>query len=148
MRSTLASVMNELLDTISAYERDGYIAEASEAHNQLIKLAQQAQGNAYTYFDTSAIPPAIAAMLANLNYKVTQLDTQQKQMAQQLGSPAPQKAQQPNQQQQQQDPNAQYGMQQFQQTNQNPVTPNTVNYVQTPGSNPAPIEINDGEINV
>ena len=138
--------MNELLDTISACERNGYIAEASEAHNQLIKLAQQAPGNAYTYWDASSIPPAIAAMLANLNYKVTQLDTQQKQMAQQLGSPPAQKAQQQNQQQQ--DPNAQYGMQQLQQTNQNPVTPNTVNYVQTPGSNPAPIEINDGEINV
>jgi chromosomal replication initiation ATPase DnaA len=140
--------MKELLDTISACERDGYLVEASEAHNKLIKLAQQAPGNAYTYWDASAIPPAISAMLANLNYKVTQLDTQQKQMAQQMSSPPPQKAQQPNQQQQQQDPNSKYGAQQFQKTNQNPVTPNTVNYIQTPGSNPAPIELNDGQLNV
>jgi hypothetical protein len=32
--------------------------------------------------------------------------------------------------------------------NQNPINPDVVNYIQTPGSNPAPIDMDGGEINV
>ena len=141
----LAQDPKDLLTLIDEHEAQGRFEQSGEAHNSLVKLAQQAQGNAYNTFDTSGIPPAIAAMLANLNYKVTQLTNTQQQMAQQMGGVT---GTPPKQQQQQQNPDVQYAAQQFQNTNQNPITPNTVNYVQTPGSNPAPIQIDDGEINV
>jgi len=141
----LAQELSVLLGLIDEHESQERFEQSDAAHNSLVKLAQQAQGNAYNTFDMSGIPPAISAMLANLNYKVTQLTNTQQQMAQQMGGVT---GTPPKQQQQQQNPDAQYAAQQFQNTNQNPITPNTVNYVQTPGSNPAPIQVDDGEINV
>lgn len=139
--------IKQLLALISKAESIGLLKEADSAHNSLIKLAQQAQGNAYSFFDTSAIPPAISAILANLNYKVTQLDNTQKQMVQQMGGVTGKPPVNP-QQNQQQGQNNQQQNQQYIDANQNPITPNTVNYVQTPGSTPAPIQVDGGEINV
>ena len=144
----LSQSIRQLLKLISENEHAGRLEEADVAHKALIKLAQQAQGNAYSYFDPSQIPPAISAILANLNYKVTQLDNTQKQLSQQIGGTQNAVKTQQQQQQQQVSPDAQYASQQFQQTNQNPITPTTVNYVQTPGSTPAPIEVDGGDIHV
>lgn len=133
--------LNRLLSLIQNSEQRGFIKEAEEAHNSLIRLSQQAQGDAYSFFDTSTIPPAIANILANLNYKVTQLTNTQQQMAQQMSGGG-----KPNNPQAKQILENQQNI--LQNMNQNTITPNTVNYIQTPGSTPAPISIDDGEINV
>lgn len=135
----LSENLKDLLTLINHAEKMGFIHEANEAHESLIKTAQQAQGNAYSYFDTSNIPPAISAILNNLNYKVTQLSNNQQQMAQQMNA-------KPSTQTNKQNAETQQAI--LQNGNQNPITPNTVNYIQTPGSNPAPINVDDGEINV
>jgi len=140
----LAQDLQELLKLIDQTESRGFLKEADEAHSFVVRIAQQAQGNAYSFFDYSTIPPAIGAMIASLNYKVTQLTNTQQQMVQQMGGVTGKPPAQPQQQQQQQNPAVQQAIIQ----NQNPITPNTVNYVQTPGSNPAPINVDNGEINV
>lgn len=129
----LQHFVHELLKSIDAAESNGFIKEADDAHKSFMKIAQ-APGNAYSNFDPSTIPPAISAILANLNYKVTELTSKQQQMSQQLGGA-----------QQQQKP-AQQNTSTMQ--NQNPINPDVVNYIQTPGSNPAPIDMDGGEINV
>ena len=97
----------------------------------------QIPGNAYSYIDPTGMPPALYSILATLQNKVNTLDVKIQQQQQQIGAQA-------KPQQQQQNPQVQQAIQQ----NQNAITPNTVNYVQTPGSTPAPIERDGGEINV
>jgi hypothetical protein len=74
-------------------------------------------------------------MIANLNYRLNTMDAKIQQQSQQTGAQT---------KPQQQNPDAQQAILQ----NQNSIAPNTVNYVQTPGSTPAPIEMDGGEINV
>lgn len=133
----LSTHLNTLLQLTSKADEMGLFNDADDVQKSLIKMAQQAQapGNAYSYFDPTGIPPALYSIIANLNYKINTLDAKIQQSQQQQATP--QAKQTPN-------PEAQQALLQ----NQNAITPNTVNYIQTPGSTAAPIEINDGEINV
>lgn len=125
----LSTHLNTLLQLTSKADEMGLLSEADDVKKSLVKMAQQAQapGNAYSYFDPTGIPPALYAIIANLNYKINTLDAKMQQSQQQTTNPEAQQALLQN---------------------QNAITPNTVNYIQTPGSTAAPIEINDGEINV
>jgi predicted DNA-binding helix-hairpin-helix protein len=135
--SELKNSLNTLLTILKEADSVGMMKEADEAHHNLIKIAQQAQNpaNAYSYIDPSGIPPALYSIIANLNYKLNTLETKFEQQSQQQSAT-------------QNKVPANTDIQQMLPQNQNTITPNTVNYIQTPGSNPAPIEINDGEINV
>jgi len=133
----LAEKLEELLQLASKADEMGMFGEADDIQKSLVKIAQQAQapGNAYSYFDPTGIPPALYSMIANLNYRLNTMDAKIQQQSQQNGTQT---------KPQQQNPDAQQAILQ----NQNSIAPNTVNYVQTPGSTPAPIEMDGGEINV
>lgn len=126
-----------LLKLASKADSAGLFDVADDARNSLIKIAQsQAPGSAYSYFDPTGIPPALYSIIANLNYRLNNLDTKIQQQSQQQGSDK------------QKNPQQNLEAQQAVLQNQNTITPSTMNYIQTPGSTPAPIEIDDGEINV
>jgi hypothetical protein len=127
----LKTALNNLLHTIAKYEAEGYIAASEAAHNELIGLSRhvnaqvQSQGSAYTYIDPSTIPPAISAILMNLNYQVNQLKQQQLQMSQQINT-----LQTPKPQGQQQVQTVQQAIQ----TNPNIMNPSALNMIYTPGA--------------
>jgi hypothetical protein len=137
MMTKLSTYLNTLLHLTSKADEMGLFDEADNVKKSLIKMAQQAQapGNAYSFFDPTGIPPALYAIIANLNYKINTLDAKVQQQSQQQSAPTTKQIS---------NPEAQQALLQ----NQNTITPSTLNYVQTPGSTPAPIEIDDGEINV
>lgn len=134
----LSNKLKELLQLASKADKMGMFYEADNVQKSMVKIAQQAQtpGNAYSYFDPTGIPPALYSIIANLNYKINAMDAKIQQQSQQINTQT--------KPQQQQNLEAQQSILQ----NQNSITPNTVNYVQTPGSTPAPIEIDGGEINI
>lgn len=135
----LAEQLKTLLRLASKADESGMFDAADDVQKSLVKIAQQMQmpGNAYSYIDPTGMPPALYSILATLQNKVNTLDVKIQQQQQQMGTQA-------KPQQQQQSPEAQQALQQ----NQNAITPSTVNYVQTPGSTPAPIEMDGGELNV
>lgn len=127
----LKKKLSDLLKTIEKCESEGYIQAATTAHNELVDLSRkvvaqyQSPASAYTYFDPSTIPPAVSAILMNLNYQVTQLKQQQSQLAQQVSA-----IQAPKTQSQQQTQTVQQAVQ----TNPNIMNPSAVNMIYTPGA--------------